>query len=543
MPALSTPAECPDFSEFSYRILNHEWASVPVAVAPVRRAVVCWSSAPGITEGQRTELAVRVDLEGVEWARADRYGGAGIGGNGGSGRAVLHQGFYVKGVGPTALIGRSTHSSHAHGEVSLREAIEETIFAEIFAYELPWSAVRTRAIIDTCENIVWPVGAYPPIERRALLVREPTLRLAHFERAAYFTGSEPLCGPRDIRRVENNGRMLRRIFGEERIEAMLRQFWIRWCEQHAYLYVTRMAAGAPSPSNIALDGRLLDFGISSALNDWCATALYHGFPETGLEFGTLLGFQREFYEEQAEGAFTRGESLRDYVAALGKECSQRYLLRIGIEMLRLAGLRRETIGLGFGRADFADGLSKAVITAMNYYRRRFRTYAQADPEDWDFPRFWDDEAPSQLRPLRTIADALARAAVGEPIRQRMRARCKLRERMLNHSFRSRLQQELPSPEGENETDRSFIREMIAREVTMARRDSKCEPPNDYLCGFAAAAGASYALFRNVHGHSYAIQEPEVGPARAGPNTESRIPLHFSNDGRINGQAIDAVHLL
>jgi hypothetical protein len=48
-------------------------------------------------------------------AVADRYGGEGIGRNGGSGRACYVNGYHVKGVGRTALVSPLTDHAHASG--------------------------------------------------------------------------------------------------------------------------------------------------------------------------------------------------------------------------------------------------------------------------------------------------------------------------------------------------------------------------------------------------------------------------------------------
>ena len=72
---------------------------------------------------------------------ADRYGGIRIGHNGGSGRAVILNGYHVKGVGRTPLVSVLTEAGHASGGAYLEECVRETIFSELIAAEYPGGAV------------------------------------------------------------------------------------------------------------------------------------------------------------------------------------------------------------------------------------------------------------------------------------------------------------------------------------------------------------------------------------------------------------------
>lgn len=542
---MSTCSEDLELSSLACRLLRKNWASVPVAVARLPGAVLCWSRADHFSDELASRIAVRTDANGTEIAWADRYGGAGIGGNGGSGRAALFSGMYLKGIGPTPLTGTTTHRYHTNGEVPLREAVGETIFAELFAHELPWGAVRSEAIIDTLSNIQPPFDPDhegPVIcERRVLLVREPPLRPAHFERAAHFTGPEALRGESDIRRIKQNKKMVLRGFGAQRIEASLREFWGRWCEQYAYLYVWRVAAGAPSPSNVALDGRLLDFGASASLPDWNATALFDGCPQIGHEFPRLLEFLRRFYAAQDDVDLTRSQPKDAYVAALGDECSRRYLRTVGVEMLRVAGLRRETVETAISVYRLNSRICDAAKIALRFYNRQFRLSVHASFEDFDFSDFWSDKTPSHLRALRAIGDKIAMDVRGEPIRQRMHARCIPRTRLLNHLFRPRLLEELPLPKNGRPVNRSRVEDVIRREFTKSRRDSRLEPANAYPCGYAAIGSSSFALFRNLEGDCYALEEPAHAYSIGTKITTPIVPLPFTQNGTIDGRPVDAVH--
>jgi hypothetical protein len=541
-------AELHDFSQLASHMLADEPASVPMEVGRLTRSVLCWSGIDGLSEEEARDVAVAVAPGSTERAWADRYGGSGMGGNGGSGRAGLYRGVYLKGIGPTPLIGLTTDRHHVSGGTYLEEAVRETIFAELFAAELPWGAVRTRAIIDTLEDRHWSPG--PEVEfplereRRVLLVREPPLRLAHLERADYFTGEEHLTGACDILRVAHNSSALVRHLGGRGIEQGLRAFWNRWFEQCGYLYVARLTQGPPATSNVALDGRLLDFGGASSLPDWGTTVVFPGELENNNHFPEVAHYLRRFYCEHSDGVFTNGEPSSDYASALIADGSVRYFRTIGVEMLRLAGLRRVTIESVISKPRACARLVRAVEIALNRYLRSFRNSVDAAFASglWDFSKLWGERTPVHLRPLRTIADEVAAFARNEPIQERMRTRTRPRERMFNERFRRSLHAALPKTSSGKPIDRAAVSDLIRREVTNARRDSAFEPPADCLCGFAAAGPASYALFREPTGEVYAVAEVPRRSAPSAPKTKQGPRLAFK-DGTIGGRVMDVVQLL
>jgi hypothetical protein len=197
---------------------------------------------------------------------ADRYGGSGIGHNGGSGRALNLNGYNIKGVGRTPLVSASTSRSHAAGGAYLEEAVRETIFAEIVAQSFPHSAVPTLALIDLGEVQDWHSEWSPSKERRVLIVRPAFLRPAHFERAVGFVAEDPREARRDSERVAAMFATL------DDLPARFEQLWRRWAEQLAHGFVFQLSHGNNTSSNIALDGRLLDFGAATALPSWARVA-------------------------------------------------------------------------------------------------------------------------------------------------------------------------------------------------------------------------------------------------------------------------------
>lgn len=196
---------------------------------------------------------------------ADRYGGGGIGVNGGSGRAVVLNGLSIKGVGPTPLIGKGASPNHSGGGAYLEEALREALFSQLFRKILPHGAVPVSAIIDTGEDQTWHFGdGASETQRRVLIVRPFPLRPAHFQRAHQYRPSLLNETRLDVRRVRHNFVTASDRFGREGLRSRLVTCYSRWSEQLAFAHVKGLALGATA-SNIDIDGRILDFGASSIL--------------------------------------------------------------------------------------------------------------------------------------------------------------------------------------------------------------------------------------------------------------------------------------
>ncbi|ECT3983563.1 MchC protein [Salmonella enterica subsp. diarizonae serovar 16:z10:e,n,x,z15] len=196
---------------------------------------------------------------------AERYGGSGIQRNGGGARCGFDGYYQIKGIGANPLVGNGSDRKHSSGRLDICDAIYEAFWSEMLGQVLPYGAVQTQAVL-LVENDETP--------ERALLVREPVLRPAHFERSPYFRPQSEYEGKliHDTQRVRNVIRRLPeclpvpyvgfskeatldpQIFCIEGLcEMARRQAW-----QMAYCR-TRFLRLTTSPSNISIDGRLLDF--------------------------------------------------------------------------------------------------------------------------------------------------------------------------------------------------------------------------------------------------------------------------------------------
>ncbi len=220
---------------------------------------------------------------------ADRYGGGGIGSNGGSGRAAIIGPYCVKGVGRTPLIGRDVDVGHASGGAYLEECVRESLLGEILHRELPYGVVRTLAIIATGTIQVWQTDQGPKPERCCLLVRRAFLRPAHLERAPLYRGTEDLPGLADANRVRRTIAALERhVGGTDPLQDQLTAGFARWSRQLAASNLLCLLHGGISSSNVTLDGRLLDFGATAAVPSLARYWVASGHHPSGEEFRDIV---------------------------------------------------------------------------------------------------------------------------------------------------------------------------------------------------------------------------------------------------------------
>ncbi|EFN8982091.1 MchC protein, partial [Escherichia coli] len=150
----------------------------------------------------------------------------------------------------------------------------EALWGEVLAQILPYSAVRVRAVLLTDLYTEKAFERSGRKSRRALLVREPVVRPAHFERAPYFQVKpeysslliHDACRVRSVihklpgylpvppEEIDAEARTDPRIYCIEGLcELARREAWqMAFCR-------TRFLRLTTSPSNIAMDGRLMDF--------------------------------------------------------------------------------------------------------------------------------------------------------------------------------------------------------------------------------------------------------------------------------------------
>jgi len=487
-------------------------------------------------------------------ATADRYGGEGIGRNGGSGRAVFSNGYHIKGIGRTPLVSPLTEKAHASGGAYLEECAREAVLSEIADAEFPIGTVPVLAIIDTGFVQNWDTDYGPNAERRCLLVRPAFMRPAHFTRALDYIGHHHHDGMKDAQRVALMMEQACAQFGTTQFSAQWEAFWSLWAEQLAYAYVHRLNHGGNSESNIALDGRLLDFGGMTALPSWARITVAGGGWPAGADMNYLM------HAQQSAAAMLVKHLKGDWAdpkkwQSLQASAIDTYKKTVFRELLRVLGLSRTQVD-----QLLRSELSAAVLAAGNrllaHYTREHFAIFDGMPEPhfaWEVPSFWNDTQPQHLQELRGLIELAAAQGVFSTqtplVRAMWSARChflsQTRTELFRDNIKDALYKALDGAFSDREITEDDVTHVINDYILKNRIDSKIEPINAIPIGFACGNGQSYALFKDlVSEEFFAIQEGiDEG---SGQQTKSRIHVEETGDGQLKLANEDeskiAVHL-
>lgn len=490
--------------------------AVPVNLQPASNASIMWINRRAMADhpvflalGRDVDAWCRHLLDACAWiisdddhaqnstvAYADRYGGSGIGINGGSGRAVVINGYHAKGIGRTPLVGALTDEAHASGGAYLEECVRETIFSELIAAEFPHSAIPNLAIIDTGLVQVWNLDdGSTKRERRMLLVRPCMLRPAHFERASTYISDNPKEGAIDFKRVQHMFDVSSRIFGKEKLKQLNSEFFMNWAEQLAYSFVHRLSVAGHSTSNIGLDGKLLDFGACASLPSWAHITMIPGCPETGDEFSVIVSNAQSL-------AYFFGRFLDEemgtpvYVNSVLQRAWQVYLCKLSLEVLRLCGIRR-LLAEQSVHGPLQTSIFNAIRRILSHYRKEsfdILEFTPAPTLPWDIADVWQEIPPFHLSALKGVLEQL----VCDQEKHEAAMRClfisRTRANLFREELKYRLYPLLEQPQLDTGADREQIASLINREVAAARRDCRHDPDKSMLAGFAVADDCSLAIF-------------------------------------------------
>ncbi len=216
---------------------------------------------------------------------ADRYGGDGIGDNGGSGRAAFLPwgNLHIKGVGVTPLADVDPKDfQHSHGGAPMREGFLEAIWGEVDSNLFASGATQVLAVIDNGDYTEWPDGTR---ERRALIIRagnqvRPAHLLRNLEDGGDFSADVFVAACRQsgmlVTRDDNGTEVpdvaatMRRVIDAHAKTAAEQMRW-------------RYIHGAISTSNLALDGGQLDLATSSTQPRTAPVIMVSGFGHFGGE--------------------------------------------------------------------------------------------------------------------------------------------------------------------------------------------------------------------------------------------------------------------
>lgn len=312
-------------------------------------------------------------------AKADRYGGNGIGVNGGSGRCAEWDGMLVKGIGPTNLVGSGTPFWHSYGGASLREAIKELIWGEIFDLALPHGAVKITHVIGVGSNV--PLH-YPDYygrldSPRVLILRESFVRPAHFMRATYF---DPLpnfhkdnCN--DVVRTKNALAAFKKIFGDalpNQYETLIQALWAmysRFGEQISAARAKCLIHGSLFPSNITIEGKFLDFGMSSAISDFGRPIIAKGCPDAWEQHQPIIQSIKDIFFYIDKYLDIRHPNLNLATQEFISQFLEYLQIRFEREILCLMGMPRF----------FADNLGTKVVRKLSLPALRIMNAKNNDP--------------------------------------------------------------------------------------------------------------------------------------------------------------------
>lgn len=234
--------------------------NVPNPITPEFEALVLNAFAYGVPSPQDPKEAFDKKKEVV--GGSDRYGGWGLSSNSGSGRALTYSAklpgqttpFIIqsKGVGRTPLVWEHAKADHANGVAHMDEAIKEAIYAQINTADLPLRSNQVIALIDRGTE---STNSHGETMIDSLIIREFSVRPAHF---MLLSGIE--SQPEETLKY-----LLINLPGKgNNLISRLGLYAENIAHQFAIAYARRLYHGGPSPSNIELSGRWLDFGTESA---------------------------------------------------------------------------------------------------------------------------------------------------------------------------------------------------------------------------------------------------------------------------------------
>lgn len=273
-------------------------------------------------------------------AHVEMYGGAGVGANAGGVRCANISNFQLKGIGSTQLAGLTTDKWHKHGAMSLQDGVKESLTAELFSAAAPYGAIRCFAVYELGFRFATEAGIemLPSSAPQAVMVREPAIRLAHFMRSPYLNAGIELAH-RDVSRMRTGipqlvnwlmagAPMPAHSLNTEAVANALARCYGRVLHQVATLRAKRLIHGSLIPSNISLDGRLLDFTTSTSVSTLHPTLVaLGGYASDDQHIQVLESFEEVlFYISKFD---PRIKIKRPELTALGASIRQRLIREHG----------------------------------------------------------------------------------------------------------------------------------------------------------------------------------------------------------------------
>jgi len=203
---------------------------------------------------------VRADITATMFA--ERYGGVGLATNGGGARVVNLADVQIKGVGANALAGQGTPSSHSYGGLDIQGAVKEIIYSRLLGRISPVGVQGIEGLILLDETSALHNGNKAP---SVLLVRERVARPGHFLPCVNFRPKPEhrASMQSDYSRVLGIYKSIGRHALLSEFYTLVQHFLDKCADQLSFFRVARLVHGALTPSNLCLDGRVLDTALCS----------------------------------------------------------------------------------------------------------------------------------------------------------------------------------------------------------------------------------------------------------------------------------------
>ena len=208
--------------------------------------------------GDKTRI--RADITATMFA--ERYGGVGLATNGGGARVVNLADVQIKGVGANALAGQGTPPSHSYGGLDIQGAVKEIIYSRLLNKISPVGVQGIEGLILLDSSSALHNGNRAP---SVLMVRERVDRPGHFLPCVNFRPKPEhrASMQSDYSRVLGIYKSIGRHALLSEFYTLVQHFLDKCADQLSFFRVARLVHGALTPSNLCLDGRVLDTGLCS----------------------------------------------------------------------------------------------------------------------------------------------------------------------------------------------------------------------------------------------------------------------------------------
>jgi hypothetical protein len=441
---------------------------------------------------------------------ADRYGGLGIGNNGGSGRAAFYGDKHLKGIGQTSLLSSKRDESHSTGNAYLEESLREAIFAEVFCYEFPLHAIPVEAIVSLNRVQHWEEGVFPEGELQVVQVRPSFVRPAHLERALLFYHKNLVFSTYDdVTRVKANIDQLKFNGGLVSPYSAIQEFAQAAVRQLAFAHANSLWHNSLTTSNITLEGAYLDFGAASAFPGWGIHQSTMTTHDPRAEVVVLIQMIRSLSDSvqrygPIKGAKTR--SIQNLSASLIKLYNS-YLIT---ELLYVFGLSPTLFGNSFIENNFQ---TKIFGSIFDVWRARSRQRVDFEyccdgvtsSSSW-LEEFWAgaSRCPLEQSLLKFLIANLSTDSLSIA-RKRSLFFTRPRQWLYRESLRQYLHQMLENSGVRQGVDKTIVSKLLNDVLTESRRRSSVLPDQVVPTEFIVSPDLSAVRYEGGDGGGIAIE--------------------------------------